>query len=159
VNANTLGTSRVFYAMAQDGLFFKGIEKVHPKYRTPSRSLIVQAVWACLLTLTGTFDQLFTYVIFAGWLFYMLGASAVFIFRKKYPDAPRFYRVPGYPVVPALFVLTATWFVANTIIEQTADSMVGILLVFSGIPFYLYWRARNKKENRRPVSGLDALGS
>jgi basic amino acid/polyamine antiporter, APA family len=157
VNANTLGTSRVFYAMSNDGLFFKGIDRVHPKYRTPSRSLAVQAVWACVLTLTGTFDQLFTYVIFAGWMFYTLGAAAVFVFRKRYPDLPRLYRVPGYPVIPILFMLTATWFVANTFVRQTADSMVGILLVFSGIPFYLYWRAQNKKANRVPVSGLDAL--
>ena len=157
VNANSMATARVFYAMANDGLFFKGLGKVHSKYRTPTRSLAAQTVWACLLTLSGTFEQLFTYVIFAGWIFYLLGAVAVFIFRRKFPDLPRPYRVPGYPVVPILFVLAATWFVANTVIEQPADSMVGTVLVLSGIPFYLYWKAQNRKANRHPVSGLDAL--
>jgi APA family basic amino acid/polyamine antiporter len=157
VNANSMATARVFYAMANDGLFFKGLAKVHSKTHTPTRSLAAQTVWACLLTLTGTFDQLFTYVIFAGWIFYLLGAIAVFIFRRKFPDLPRPYRVPGYPVVPILFILAATWFVANTVIEQPADSMVGIVLVLSGIPFYLYWKAQNKKANRSPVSGLEAM--
>jgi APA family basic amino acid/polyamine antiporter len=157
VNANSMATARVFYAMAKDGLFFRSLGKVHPKYHTPAGSLIVQTVWACFLTLTGTFDQLFTYVIFAGWIFYLLGAVAVFIFRKKVPDLPRPYKVPGYPVVPVLFVIVATWFVANTILEQTADSMVGLILVLSGIPFYLYWKAQNKKANRRPFSGTEAL--
>jgi APA family basic amino acid/polyamine antiporter len=156
VNANSMATARVFYAMSKDGLFFRGLGEVHPKFHTPAKSLVVQTVWACLLTLTGTFDQLFTYVIFAGWIFYLLGAIAVFIFRRKFPNLPRPYHVPGYPVVPVLFVLAATWFIANTFIEQTADSVVGLILVFSGIPFYLYWKARNKKENRRPVSGLEA---
>ena len=157
VNANSLATARVFYAMANDGLFFKSLSKVSPKSHTPGRALAAQTAWACLLTLTGTFDQLFTYVIFAGWIFYLLGAVAVFIFRGKYPDLPRPYRVPGYPVIPVLFVLAATWFVINTVIEQPADSMVGTILVLSGIPFYLYWKARNRRENRSPVSGLEAL--
>jgi basic amino acid/polyamine antiporter, APA family len=158
VNANSLATARVFYAMANDGLFFKGLATVSARSRTPARALAAQTAWACVLTLTGTFDQLFTYVIFAGWIFYLLGAIAVFIFRGKYPDLPRPYRVPGYPVVPILFVLAATWFVINTIIEQPADSMVGIVLVLSGIPFYLYWKGQNKKAHRRPVSGLEAMG-
>jgi len=123
------------------------LAKVSPKSHTPARALAAQTGWACLLTLTGTFDQLFTYVIFAGWIFYLLGAVAVFIFRAKYPDLPRPYRVPGYPAVPILFVLAATWFVINTVIEQPADSMVGIVLVLSGIPFYLYWKARTGGRN------------
>jgi APA family basic amino acid/polyamine antiporter len=142
VNANSMATARVFYAMARDGLFFKSLGVVHPRYHTPARSLLIQTVWACFLTLTGTFDQLFTYVIFAGWIFYLLGAVAVFIFRWKLPDMPRQYRVPGYPVVPILFILAAAWFVGNTLAHQTADSMVGLVLVFSGVPFYLYWRGK-----------------
>ena len=152
VNGSSMTTARVFYAMSRDRLFFQGLGKAHPKFRTPSRSLVVQGLWASALTLTGTFDQLFTYVIFAGWIFYALGAAAIFILRAKHPNPNRPYRVPGYPVVPLLFVIVATWFVINTIVEQTADSMVGLLLVCAGIPFYLYWRAQMQKAaaNDRP---------
>lgn len=145
VNATSLTTARVFFAMAKDKLFFKGMEKVHPKYKTPARSLIVQAVWASVLTLTGTYDQIFTYVIFAGWIFYALGGFAIFILRKKMPDAKRGYIVPGYPYVPIIFILVATWFVINTILNQTTDSIVGLFLVLAGIPFYLYWKNQIKK--------------
>ncbi len=140
VNATSMTTARVYFAMAKDRLFFRSLGKIHPRYRTPGTSLLVQGVWASLLTLTGTYDQIFTYVIFAGWIFYALGASAVFVLRKKMPDTPRPYRVPGYPYIPIAFIVVATWFVYNTIVQQTADSMVGLFLLLAGIPFYLYWR-------------------
>jgi basic amino acid/polyamine antiporter, APA family len=140
VNATSMTTARVYFAMAKDRLFFPGFAKVHPKYKTPGKSLIIQGVWASILTLTGTFDQLFTYVIFAGWIFFALGAAGIFLHRKNTPAAHRAFRVPGYPWVPISFVLVATWFVINTFIEQTADSFVGLLLLLVGIPFYLYWK-------------------
>jgi APA family basic amino acid/polyamine antiporter len=140
VNATSMATARVFFAMAKDKLFFSSFAKVHPKFKTPGRSLLIQGIWASILTLSGTYDQLFTYVIFAGWIFFALGAVAVFIIRKKMPSASRAFRVPGYPWVPIAFVTVATWFVINTIVEQTADSMVGLLLLLAGIPFYLYWK-------------------
>ncbi|MFA6541514.1 MAG: amino acid permease [Bacteroidota bacterium] len=145
VNASSMTTARVFYAMAKDKMFFKRMGEVHPKFRTPAKSLVIQGVWASILCLTGTYDQIFTYVIFAGWIFYALGAFAVFILRAKQPDAHRAYKVPLYPVVPIVFILVATWFVINTIVQQTADSMVGLLLVAAGIPFYLYWQRQMKK--------------
>jgi APA family basic amino acid/polyamine antiporter len=111
---------------------------------------MIQGVWASILTLTGTYDQLFTYVIFAGWIFFALGALAVFKIRKKIPTANRAFRVPGYPWVPIAFVIVATWFVINTFIEQTADSFVGLLLLLVGIPFYLYWK---RQMNRVVLSG------
>jgi APA family basic amino acid/polyamine antiporter len=140
VAASCMTTARVTYAMSHDRLFFKSLAKIHPRHKTPTTALIAQAVWAAILTLSGTFDQLFTYVIFAGWIFYALGAAAVFILRRKRPNANREYRVPGYPYVPLAFVAVATWFMVNTVITNPADSMVGILLVVVGIPFYLYWR-------------------
>ena len=140
VNASSMTTARVFFAMAKDKMFFKQMRYVHPKFRTPSKSLLIQCVWACILCLTGTYDQIFTYVIFAGWIFYALGAAAVFILRKQQPHTPRPYSVPLYPFVPIVFIIVATWFVINTIVQQTADSMVGLLLVLAGIPFYLYWK-------------------
>ena len=110
-------------------------------FRIPfDAALIAQAVWSAILVFSGTFDQLFTYVIFAGWIFYALGAAAVFILRRKRPDANRKFRVPGYPYVPLAFVVVATWFMVNTVVTNPADSMVGLLLVVVGIPFYLYWR-------------------
>ncbi|MDD8019453.1 MAG: amino acid permease, partial [Bacteroidota bacterium] len=145
VNATSMTTARVFYAMAKDKMFFKSMSDVHPKFRTPGKSLLIQGTWACILCLTGTYDQIFTYVIFAGWIFYALGAAAVFILRKKQPDAHRGYNVPWYPVVPIAFIVVATWFVFNTIVEQTADSMVGLLLLAAGIPFYLYWQKQMVK--------------
>lgn len=145
VNATSMTTARVFFAMAKDKLFFRSMGKVHPQYRTPGKSLIVQAVWASLLTLTGTYDQIFTYVVFAGWIFYALGAAGIFVMRKKMPNANREYRVPGYPYVPILFLIVATWFVYNTVVEQTADSMVGLLLLLLGLPFYFYWRRQMTK--------------
>jgi APA family basic amino acid/polyamine antiporter len=140
VNGSAMTTARVFYAMAKDRLFFRSLGDVHPKYHTPAKSLVVQCVWSCLLTLSGTFDQLFTYVMFAGWIFYALGAAGVFILRRKFPRTDRPYSVPGYPWVPFLFVVVAGGFVVNTLISNTADSMVGLLLLVLGVPFYLYWK-------------------
>jgi APA family basic amino acid/polyamine antiporter len=140
VNASVLTAARVTYAMAKDKLFYKPLADVTPKYHTPGKSLIVQGVWASILTLSGTYDQLFTYVIFAGWIFYALGAAGVFLLRKKTPNAERSYSVPGYPVVPSLFILVATWFVLNTLVQQTADSIVGLVLLLLGVPVYLYYK-------------------
>jgi APA family basic amino acid/polyamine antiporter len=145
VNASSMTTARVFYAMAKDKMFFKSMGEIHPKFRTPNKSLVVQCTWACILCLTGTYDQIFTYVIFAGWIFYALGGAAVFILRAKQPDAVRSYKVPFYPVIPVVFILVATWFVYNTITQQTRDSMVGLFLVAAGIPFYLYWNKQMLK--------------
>lgn len=145
VNATSMTTARVFYAMAKDKLFFQGMAATHPHYKTPTTSLIVQCAWACILTLTGTYDQLFTYVIFASWIFYALGAAGIFIMRKKIPNSDRGYRVPGYPIVPILFVLVATWFVVNTLVQDTSDSMVGVILLVAGLPFYFYWEGKMRK--------------
>jgi len=146
VNITCMATARVSFAMAKDKLFFSSLGKTHPKFKTPGKALIIQGVWASLLTLTGTYDQLFTYVIFAGWIFFALGAAGVFILRRKIPAASRAFRVPGYPYVPLAFIIVATWFVGNTLVEQTADSLVGLLLLLLGIPFYLYWKRQMTPE-------------
>jgi APA family basic amino acid/polyamine antiporter len=140
VNGTSMTTARVYFAMARDRVFFRSMDKIHAKYHTPTRSLVIQATWASMLTLTGTYDQIFTYVVFAAWIFYALGAAGIFIMRKKRPDARSEYRVPGYPVVPLLFVAVATWFVINTLVKQSADSFVGLLLLVAGLPFYYYWK-------------------
>ena len=155
VNATSMTTARVFYAMARDRLFFQRMAATHERYKTPSTSLLVQCTWACILTLTGTYDQLFTYVIFASWIFYALGAAGIFIMRRKIPNPNRMYRVPGFPFVPILFVGVATWFVINTLVHDTSDSMVGVVLLVAGLPFYFFWKRRIEKaaaSEARPVS-------
>lgn len=140
VNGSILATARVHFAMARDGMFFKSLGKPHPKFSTPGISLIVQGIWSSFLTLTGTFDTITDYVIFASWLFYGLGAFGVFILRKKMPNTYRPYKVIGYPILPATFVIFSILFVGNTIYSDTSNAMMGLILISIGIPFYFYWK-------------------
>lgn len=139
-NGLTLTSPRVYYAMAKDRLFFARLAEVHPRYQTPASAVILGSVWAIVLASTGTFEQLLTYVVFAGWIFYALGALAVFVYRRKQPGLLRPYRVPGYPWTPMLFVLAAAALVLNTMYAQPARAAIGIALVLSGVPAYLIWR-------------------
>src|SRR4029450_21752 len=102
-NSILLTTPRVYFAMARDGIFFQRLADVHPRFGTPAIAVIVQAVWAMLLALSGTFNQLLTYVVFTGWIFYALGAASLFVYRKRKIGADSAYRVPGYPITPLLF--------------------------------------------------------
>jgi APA family basic amino acid/polyamine antiporter len=139
-NSILLTAPRVYYAMARDGLFFRRLADVHPRFGTPAAAVMVQAFWAMALALSGTFEQLLTYVVFSGWMFYALGAASIFVFRRTRADRPRPFRVPGYPFTPALFVLAASVIVINTLITQTNYAGVGLLFVLSGAPVYLIWR-------------------
>jgi len=140
-NGSILTGPRVYYAMARDGLFFKRVQEVHPKYRTPVVSILLQGTWAALLGLSGTYSQLFTYVIFAAWFFYAMTVGGVLILRKKMPDAPRPYRVWGYPVIPVLFILAALAIVVSTLLKSPVESLVGLVIVVTGLPAYRYWRS------------------
>jgi APA family basic amino acid/polyamine antiporter len=133
---------RVYYTMARDGLFFRKLAEVHPRYGTPAFAIVVSTVWAMVLAYTGTFQQLLTYVIFVGWMFYGVGALAVIALRRKRPDAARPFRVPGYPVTPIVFALSAAVIVLNTVITQPRDVAFGLLIVALGAPAYLIWRRR-----------------
>ena len=148
VNGFILAGPRVYYAMARDGLFFKKIGEIHRSFRTPAFSILLQGVWASLLTLTGKFEQLFTYVIFASWLYYAMAVSGVIVLRRKYPSAPRPYKTWGYPVVPMLFVAIALWFVYNTLTSDPRDSLMGLILVLLGLPAYWYWRRKSSVLSR-----------
>jgi APA family basic amino acid/polyamine antiporter len=130
----------MYYAMARDRLFFQRLASVHPKFGTPAFAIVTLSAWAALLAATGTFEQLLTYVVFAGWIFYALGAMSVFVFRRREPNAARPYRVPGYPVTPLLFVLAAAALVVNTLITQPGRAAVGLGFVALGAPAYLIWR-------------------
>jgi basic amino acid/polyamine antiporter, APA family len=150
VNGMILSGPRVTYAMARDGLFFSSLGEVHPRFRTPHAATAVQAVWACLLTLSGRYDQLFTYVIFAAWMFYAMTTAAVFVLRRKRPEAERPYLTRGYPFVPLAFIAVSAWFVVNTLITDPRDSLMGLGIVCLGIPvFLLYNRGRGGK-NQAP---------
>jgi basic amino acid/polyamine antiporter, APA family len=144
-NGMILSGPRVTYAMAQDKTFFKSMGDVHPRFRTPHISLLVQGIWSALLTLSGRFDQLFTYVVFAAWLFYALTCSAVFTLRIKWPNAPRPYKTWGYPWVPLSFIIAAFFIVINTLVTDFRDSAIGIIIVATGVPVYLYFYYKNKK--------------
>jgi APA family basic amino acid/polyamine antiporter len=142
VSATILYSSRIYQPMAADGVFFRSLAVIHPRYRTPVRSLWAQSTWAMLLTVSGTYDQLYTYVVFAAVVFHAATGAAVFVLRRTRPDAPRPYRVWGYPVVPALFILSSIVLVANTLFERPVESLFGLVLVALGVPAYLYWRRR-----------------
>jgi len=133
---------RVFFSMAQDKLLFARFAEVHPKYGTPAVAIIAACVWAAVLALSGTFDQLLTYVVFVGWIFYALGAAAVIVLRIKKPDAVRPYRVPGYPLTPLLFVLAAIVIVGNQVITEPRQSAIGLGMVLLGVPAYWWWTRR-----------------
>ncbi len=143
-NGHLLTAPRVFYAMAKDGLFFKSIAKVHPKYRTPYVSIIVLATWAAVLSLSGTFEQLYSYVIFGFWIFMGLTVAGVIVLRRKRPDLPRPYKTWGYPVTPILFILSSVFLTVNSLLRAFWNSFIGLALIALGIPVYLVWSRRRK---------------
>ena len=147
LNGSILATARVQFAMARDKLFFSPLGKIHPKFGTPHVSLVIQGLWSCVLVLTGSFDTISDYVIFAAWLFYMLGAAGVFVLRKKMPEVNRPYKVWGYPIVPAIFVIFSLLFLINSLVSDTQDAAMGSILILLGLPIYLYWKYYGSKKN------------
>lgn len=144
-NGHILTGPRVYYAMAKDGLFFRKMASVHPRFKTPHVSILVVGSWSILLSLSGTFEQLLRFVIFGHWIFMGLAVAAVIILRKKRPDLPRPYKTLGYPVTPVLFVLAALFVTVNALVGTFWNSFAGLLIIALGIPAYLYW---NRKRSR-----------
>ena len=142
LNGSTLTGARVPYAMARDGVFFSPAAVLSQRTRVPVYALLFQAIWASVLAISGTFDQLSDYVIFASWIFYGLVTSSVFVLRRKMPDAPRPYRTLGYPIVPLVFVVVAAWLVVNTLVNRPVESVAGLVLISLGLPIYFYYRRR-----------------
>jgi APA family basic amino acid/polyamine antiporter len=126
--------------MARDGLFFKNMATVEPKFRTPGNAMIWLSLWSCIVVLSGWYDDLYNFVIFGSWILYLMTAVSVFVLRRKQPNLPRPYRVLGYPLVPVLFVGVAALLLVNTLHDRPRESLMGLFLMALGVPFYFYWK-------------------
>ncbi len=153
INAGILTGPRVYYAQARDGLFFKIFGEVHQRYGTPAFAVLLQGVWAALLSLSGTYTGLFSFAMFAAWIFYGMAVVGVIILRKKRPEWERPYRMWGYPVTPVLFGAASLWLVVSTLIEKPLPSLSGLVLIVSGLPFYYWWRRQLPVATTVPAEG------
>jgi APA family basic amino acid/polyamine antiporter len=139
-NGMLLAGARVYYAMAKDGLFFRSVARLHPRYKTPAIGLMVQMVWTCLLALSGSYSQLLDYIIFAVLLFYILTIASLFVLRRKRPHAERPYRAIGYPVLPALYIAAAVFIDMALLRYKPQYTWPGLAIVLLGIPVYFLTR-------------------
>lgn len=146
-NGLILAGARVYYAMARDGLFFAPVAKLHPKYKTPAISLMVQCIWASILCLSGTYGQLLDYTMFAVLVFYILTLVGLFVLRRKRPDAPRPYKAFGYPVLPAIYILMALFIDVVLLRYKPQYTWPGLIIVLLGIPVYFWWSRRSARES------------
>jgi APA family basic amino acid/polyamine antiporter len=153
LNGTIMSGARVPFAMARDRYFFSAMAEVHPKFHTPSVAILVQAILAILLLLLGgSFRQLFSLAIFSEWLFYMIASSTIFIFRQRDPAAPRPYRVWGYPIVPALFVLCSAILLCYTFTDNLRNSALGSLVILAGVPVFYFFARRRKRSTKDSLS-------
>jgi APA family basic amino acid/polyamine antiporter len=149
LHASVLANSRIPFAMARDGLFFRSLALLSPRSNVPVRAILAQAVWASVLALSGSYDTLTDSVIFASWLFYGLVTASLFVFRKTMPDAPRPYRALGYPVVPMIFLFVTAALLINTFVASPREALRGVALLGAGLPFYWYWTRRSRLQADR----------
>lgn len=140
LNGCFLTSPRIYFAQARDGLFFRKFGEVHPRFRTPAFSITAQGVWAAVLILSGSYESLAEYSMFATWLFYALMVAGVIALRRRQPDLPRPYRMWGYPFTPLLFLAVTAWFLVNTLITRPGPAGAGLLVIAAGIPVYFVWR-------------------
>jgi APA family basic amino acid/polyamine antiporter len=157
LNGVLMAMARIPFAMARDGLLVSKLGELSHGTHVPSWSVMLLTVWAAALALSGTFDQLTDMTMFTAWIFYALGGVAVLILRRKMPDAPRPYRTAGYPVVPLLFVVVAVALVANALVANPVESVIGLMLIALGGPVYLYYRAANRKARVAAASHSSAV--
>ncbi len=135
---------RVYYAMAKDGLLFRWLGEVHPRYLTPHRAIVIQAAWSAILVATGTYKELFTRVVYTEWIFFAFMAFGLFLLRRQ-PNIIRQYKIWGYPVVPAVFIISSLAIVTNQVISDPRESLIGLSIIFAGIPVYLLWVKKTKR--------------
>jgi basic amino acid/polyamine antiporter, APA family len=144
LNGNMLAGPRAYFAMARDGLFFSFVGRVHSRYQTPVFAILIQGIWSVVLAASGSYQQLYTYVIFSGWIFYAAAVLSVLVLRRREPFLKRPYRVWGYPVLPVLFSIAALAVVANTVAREPGEALIGLSLILIGIPIYLIWTRRQR---------------
>lgn len=145
-NSILLTAPRVYYAMAKDRLFLRRLAEVHPRFGTPAFAVAATALWASLLAVTGTFEQLLTYVVFVGWAFYALAAASIFVYRRRGTNRSDTYKVPGYPWTPSLFILAVGALVLNTIVAEPVRAAIGVAVVLTGVPAYFIWQRNSSQE-------------
>jgi len=149
LNGNIFTGARVAYKTAQDGYFFKKAGNLHPRFLTPAFAIIIQGTWAAVLTLSGSFEQLMTYVIVGAMIFWIAGATSVFTLRRKYPDLHRPYKTLGYPYTPAIFILATAGILINTLFANPLETVLGMVIILTGLPVFYYW------EKKRKTTSLD----
>jgi APA family basic amino acid/polyamine antiporter len=142
INGWAMAAPRIYFAQARDGLFFRRFAAIHPRFETPYISIVMFGAWSALLALTGTYETLAAYAMFAAWVFYALTSLGVIALRRKQPDRPRPYRMTGYPVTLAVFALVAVGFVVNTFFATPGPAILGSLIILSGVPVYFWWKSR-----------------
>ncbi len=154
-NGLSLAGARVYYAMSRDGLFFKSVGKLHPKYKTPVAGLLVQGAWTMLLCVSGSYSQLLDYIIFTELIFYILTIGCLFVLRVKRPDAERPYRALGYPVLPALYIVMAIWIGIVLLRYKPQYTWPGLVIVMLGIPVYLFWSRHGARQS--PIGPSESI--
>ena len=142
INSVILTAPRIYFAMARDGLFFRGVAKVHPRFKSPANSIVIQAIWSCVLVFSGTFGQLLTYTVVAMLTFSIMTGLANFILRKSKPDLSRPYKTHGYPWIPATFVLSYLLILTNAMVSRPKEGLLGLGIVGMGVPVYFYWKRK-----------------
>jgi APA family basic amino acid/polyamine antiporter len=144
-NGLILAGARVYYAMAKDGLFFRSVARLHPRYKTPAVSLMVQMIWTCILCISGSYGQLLDYIIFAVLVFYILTIIGLFVLRRTHPGAERPYKAIGYPVLPAIYIVVALFIDVVLLRYKPQFTWPGLIIVLLGIPVYYLWTQRAEK--------------
>lgn len=149
LHTGTMAGARISYAMAKDGLFFAPLARVSASTHVPVNALLLQGVWSCVLALSGSYDRLTDYVIFAAWIFYAMNAVGVILLRRRRPDVERPYKTVGYPVVPIVFVVVAVWLIVNTLTATPRQAFAGLGIILLGLPVYMYWARRGAGSSAR----------
>jgi APA family basic amino acid/polyamine antiporter len=149
-----LGGARIYYSMACDGVFFRGMKRVHPRWNTPVTSLLAQCVWVIVLILSGRYEQLYTCFVFMMTMTYVLTVGAVFVLRRTQPDRPRPYRCSGYPWLPLTYMVVACGFVLSTLLSRPRESIAGLGLALLGVPLYIHWRRQERRRSANPQQSV-----
>jgi APA family basic amino acid/polyamine antiporter len=142
VNGAILTGARIPFAQARDGLFFARFGRVHPRFQTPAFGIVALTAWTGLLVVTGSYETLFAYAMLSSWLVYTLGVAAVWVLRRKTPDAPRPYKMWGYPYTMWAFLIVSVWYMGDAMVNQPVPSLMAFVVCAAGLPFYFYWRRR-----------------